>query len=123
MAKIHVSIRTESEQADRVRAFGEKEGLTASAAWCKLAEEGLRAFLSPASGTADKEPEEAKENPLEAVTEAQRATIELLRAQLETKDAQIAELLKLNSQAQTLNALAMPDSRPWWKKLFNKREE
>lgn len=115
MAKVHKSLRIDAELAERVRravADGESE----SAAYCRLIAAGLEASEGPCEGDSAESGQDhagGQDAAGEALTEALRAHIadlsaevETLRGQLEVKDAQITSLTRITEQSQTLHAVS-----------------
>lgn len=115
MAKVHKSLRVDEGDAERVRALM-ADGESESAAYGRVISAGLEALEASSTTMADDggaEDRDRRDEPSEALTEALRAhvaslaaEVDTLRAQLDVKDGQIAALTRITDQSQTLHAVA-----------------
>lgn len=115
MARVHKSLRIDATDAERVRALM-ADGESEAAAYGRVISAGL-ASLGGAQAAQDTEvaPDyhDDADGPSDALTEALRAhvaslaaEVDTLRAQLEVKDGQISALTRITEQSQTLHAVA-----------------
>lgn len=115
MARVHKSLRIDATDAERVRALM-ADGESEAAAYGRVISAGLDALggAQAAQGT-EVAPDyhDDADGPSDALTEALRAhvaslaaEVDTLRAQLEVKDGQISALTRITEQSQTLHAVA-----------------
>lgn len=104
MAKVHKTARLDEGLAARVAQAAKEAGESESAAISRLIEAGLDACEGGGGEAAPCDGGDVA-RALERNNEDLRGMVESLKAQLETKDAQIQALTKLTDQAQTLHAM------------------